>query len=159
MYRIVCASDGHNARSAREDLLSAMPPCDVFCWLGDVEQDALFFRAALAQTHPKTDFQAVAGNCDPFSLLPGAVRLNAAGLRILITHGHPYAVKQTLDLLAEAAASNGCRLALFGHTHTQCSQWLGGVLLVNPGALKNREYAIVEIGDEGEITAELKRLP
>ena len=88
MYRIVCASDGHNARSAREDLMEALPPGDLFCWLGDVESDALFFRAALAQTHPNTEFQAVAGNCDPFSALPGAVRLNAAGLRVFITHGY-----------------------------------------------------------------------
>ena len=158
MYRIVCASDGHNARSAREDLMAALPPCDLFCWLGDVESDALFFRAALAQTHPNTEFQDVAGNCDPFSALPGAVRLNAAGLRVFITHGHRYTVKQTYDLLAEAAAGNGCRLALFGHTHVQHSQWINGVLLVNPGALKNREYAVIEIGNEGEIAAELKRL-
>ena len=40
----------------------------------------------------------------------------------------------------------------------QHSQWINGVLLVNPGALKNREYAVIEIGNEGEIAAELKRL-
>ena len=34
----------------------------------------------------------------------------------------------------------------------------GGVLLVNPGALKNREYAVVEIEGSGEIRAELKKL-
>ena len=148
MYRIVCASDGHNARFAREDLVREMPGCDLFCWLGDVESDALYLRAALAETRPETEFQAVAGNCDPFSSLPGTVRLNAAGVRVKLETG----------MLAEAAAANGCALALFGHTHLPYCRWEGGVLLVNPGALKNREYAVVEIEGSGEIRAELKKL-
>lgn len=158
MYRIVCASDGHNARFAREDFVREMPGCDLFCWLGDVESDALYLRAALAETRPETEFQAVAGNCDPFSSLPGTVRLNAAGVRVMITHGHFFSVKMETGILAEAAAANGCALALFGHTHLPYCRWEGGVLLVNPGALKNREYAVVEIEGSGEIRAELKKL-
>lgn len=156
--RIICASDGHGARSAREDLIAALPPCDAFVWLGDVESDAMYFRAALAFSHPKTEFYAVAGNCDPFSSLPGTVRLNMAGLRVLATHGHIFSVKQTYDLLAEAAQGNGCSIALFGHTHLPFCQWMGGVLMVNPGALRDRKYAVIEIGDSGEIRAELKTL-
>ena len=158
-YRIVCASDGHGARSAREALVCQMPACDLFCYLGDVESDALYFRAALAQVRPAAAFLAVAGNCDPFSALALTVRHQAAGVRLLATHGHLFSVKQTLDLLAQAALDNGCVLALFGHTHIPCCQWQGGVLLFNPGALRQGQWGVVEIGEKGEISGQLRTLP
>lgn len=157
-FRIVCASDGHGARFAREELMRVLPPCDLFCWLGDTENDALFFRAALAQTRPQTRFEAVAGNCDPFSPLPLTVRENAAGLRIFITHGHLFGVKLSPDALAEAAWANGCALALFGHTHAPCRQGLAGVTLFNPGALRDGCWGYAQIGAEGEICTELRSL-
>ena len=55
------------------------------------------------------------------------------GVRIFATHGHLYSVKSTLARLAERAKSEGCRIALYGHTHCAREDDIDGVTLINPG--------------------------
>ena len=47
---------------------------------------------------------------------------------------HLFGVKRELTALADAARERGAQLALFGHTHVQCLETIGGVTLLNPGA-------------------------
>ena len=42
----------------------------------------------------------------------------------------------------------GARAALFGHTHAPFAGYAGGVLLVNPGALKDGRYAVLRIAED-----------
>jgi predicted phosphodiesterase len=61
--------------------------------------------------------------------------------RLLAVHGHLQDVKFGYDRLSYYAGDQQATIALFGHTHRPCVEWLGGVLLLNPGALMDGRYA------------------
>ena len=73
-------------------------------------------------------------NCDYAPTVPQMLTLEFDGVRIFATHGHLFGVKRELTALADAARERGAQLALFGHTHVQCLETIGGVTLLNPGA-------------------------
>ena len=124
------------ARVARAKRLCARcQACDLFLLpRRRRERRAVFSRCALAQVRPAAAFsrpwRAIAtrflGAC--VNGAPSGRRACGCWRRT----GNLFSVKQTLDLLAQAALDNGCVLALFGHTHIPCCQWQGGVLLFNP---------------------------
>ena len=91
--------------------------------------------------------EMVAGNCDLFSRVQRSALLETEGSRILLTHGDAYGVKYTYDDLSRAAAAQNAQIALFGHTHEAFCGYVGKVLLVNPGALKQGRYAILVLED------------
>lgn len=89
----------------------------------------------------------VRGNCDFFlgkeSDVPRETILECEGHRILITHGHLHSVKSGYSRLIADAVSEGCDIALFGHTHDpygECiseGEEVGGVILPRPFYLFN----------------------
>lgn len=72
------------------------------------------------------------------------------GVRILLTHGHRYDVKYTLNKLYFRAQEAQASLVLFGHTHTALNISHGGITFLNPGSPARPRggkagYGIVEI--------------
>jgi len=100
---------------------------------------------------------AVAGNCDSFMKLPGERVETFGSVRVLATHGHRYDVKWTLTPLSYHAEELGAKVALYGHTHVPDAEYLGGVLMLNPGALMRGLYAELVI-DGDRVTPYLKSL-
>ena len=102
----------------------------------------------------------VKGNCDFWVSTPGENALVTAveGVPMLLTHGHLLQVRQGTDVLLSAALSQGCRAALYGHTHVQKMAWRNGVLLMNPGAACHGKYAVLRIDARGGIAPELYSL-
>ncbi len=149
--RIACASDAHGARDYMIRLVDKLPRIGAFCFLGDCDRDATFLQYALAETQPKAQFLAVAGNNDPGSQLPGTIEWTFGETRGLITHGHLFRVKLTLSLLAEYASGRRCAMALFGHTHHHLDTWTNGVHLINPGALTHGRWALVDTEEEQRV--------
>lgn len=147
MMRIACTSDAHGAKEQMDKLVAVMPEIDVFCFMGDVEQDALYLQRALAETRPQVPFYAVAGNNDPAPKLPGTLTLSFGETRALITHGHLFRARLSTMALRAEASRQGCALALFGHTHIPLSKISKGVHLVNPGALRSGRWALVDISE------------
>ena len=98
--------------------------------LGDHARDAQELREAF----PALDVRSVRGNCDLLSSAPDKQLLELEGLRILMTHGHEYSVKFTLDSLLNAAHFSAAQLALFGHTHQAEYRNYGDLALLNPGS-------------------------
>ena len=100
----------------------------------------------------------VKGNCDFWVSTPGENALVTAveGVPMLLTHGHLLQVRQGTDVLLSAALSQGCRAALYGHTHVQKMSWERGLLLLNPGAAMDGRYAYLYIHSNGALEAELK---
>lgn len=145
---IACASDAHHGRTNIEKLLASLPPVDALCFLGDSDADAMLLRYGLSERQPRAAFHAVAGNWDPASALPKSELLAFGKTRALITHGHLFRVKQTLSLAADAAQVNDCRLVLYGHTHCAFDGWEKGVRLVNPGALFQGQWALIDISGD-----------
>ena len=121
--------------------------CTDIIHLGDVVEDA---RRLGKLTGAHVDL--VAGNApgDIFSREPRLLLLSGEGVRLFVCHGHDYSVKYTLDRLSYAASEQNCQMALFGHTHEAFCGYVGDVLLLNPGALRQGRYAILEL-DNGKM--------
>ena len=100
-------------------------------------------------------FISVRGNCDWCCNVPDREEFTLCGKKIFITHGHIYGVKQGLSRITAYGHSINADIVLFGHTHQQIVTVDGSMLIMNPGSLGyNAEYGIIDIDDNGKITAE-----
>ena len=100
---------------------------------------------------------AVKGNCDLSRRMPLELTPELDGAKLLLCHGHERFVKENLYLLFMRAKAVGAQAALFGHTHVPLCTREEGVLLLNPGALKDGRYALLTI-ESDQLSAELKQL-
>jgi hypothetical protein len=103
---------------------------------GDVGGDEVLDELALIA--PVT---AVTGNCDDPNdprLSPNVVR-TVGGVRIHVSHGHELGVPTPATL----AALYDADVIVYGHTHRQRIERIGGRLIVNPGAAGPRRFDIM----------------
>lgn len=142
MIKIGIVSDSHGREIQLERFrdLCIREKFDAVFHLGDVREDAKWLARNL--TMPLI---SVAGNCDPFSRQPEEARAAYEGHHILAVHGHNQGVKYGLERLSYYAEEIGAEIALFGHTHRQFAGYVGRVLLVNPGSLRNGDYATLTL--------------
>lgn len=80
-------------------------------------------------------FHAVKGNCDAYCGFDDEQVVEVENVRILLTHGDKYRVKNDLTSLYMRARELECNLVLYGHTHFADVQEYAGVTFVNPGAI------------------------
>lgn len=124
---------------------------DLVLFAGDGVYDALDLRYAGYLV------RAVRGNCDLGA--PPDIReemtLALNGATLYLCHGHRLQVKQGLGPLCARAQEVGARLAIFGHTHAQRLETRNNILLLNPGTLRNGEYALVTLSDDGAVSCRL----
>ena len=134
--KILILSDAHGRNSRIERAVALHPDAGLVLYLGDGSRGALDVFDNLPPTVARL---AVHGNCDgPFSYgLRDEEILDLSGHRILLTHGHRYGVKGGLGALISSARRQGADIALFGHTHERCEEYLPeyGLWLFNPGSL------------------------
>lgn len=102
---------------------------DYLIHLGDLVSDA----DALAKRFPQLPLISVSGNCDFLDRSRETRIVELGGVRLLLTHGHRYGVKQDLLRLRLAAREAEVRAALFGHTHRAMAEEWDGLWLINPG--------------------------
>ena len=141
--KLLVVSDSHFDRTALSSLLEEIRrrgDIDAVAHLGDMQSDAVWLRAQL-----DIPVYSVPGNCDMEPNAPAELVIPLDGAQVLLLHGHTRRVKYTLDALAYRARESGAQLALFGHTHARHLSHAYGALLLNPGALKDGRFAIVEI--------------
>ena len=144
-FRMTVVSDVHGAVERLGRLLREINSGDYFIFCGDGARDVM--RVAGEITVPTL---CVRGNNDFGSELAETVTENICGIRTLVTHGHRLGVGRGTEVLAEVACANGCTLAFYGHTHIRDDRTVGGVRVINAGALCGGSYASVEI-EEGKI--------
>ena len=152
MLKLMVLSDSHRAagKIERAAEVFAQEGFDLAVHLGDVCPDARKF-AALTGAAPL----CVRGNCDgPFADAPAERVEEIAGVKFLLVHGDRYGVKSSLTRLCYRAEELGCQAALFGHTHSAFCGYAGAALLVNPGALRDGNYAEITL-HEGKIVPRL----
>lgn len=107
----------------------------VFYCLGDTEISSELLE--------KYNIISVRGNCD-ISKLPDNLIIELDESKVLLTHGHLYNVKYTLDNIYYQAKSLCCNIAIFGHTH-MITRVEEDVLLLNPGSLRDsKSYLVYE---------------
>lgn len=147
--------DLHNLAGVREQLGQV----DWLLHAGDFIRDARPVAERLGL--PADRVRAVIGNCDYHLTEPVHDVVELGGVRILLTHGHLYGVKHTLDRIYYRAVEARVRVAVFGHSHVALCAEDSGVLLLNPGSLSSPRLphakpscALLEISG-GKVTAKI----
>ena len=97
---------------------------------------------------------AVKGNNDYGTDDPEMRVVCYGNVQFFMTHGHRYHVKESYMYLDYAARENGCKVALFGHTHCPAMEQ-GEILLLNPGSTRNDRIALIDIDEKGEVHPQL----
>jgi len=122
---------------------------DVIIHLGDNIGDAVKIR----EKFPKQAFHMIKGNCDVNATGDVEKTITIDGIKIYMTHGHRYHVKEGLSYLMKHTQDSDINLTLFGHTHLATITEDKGATLMNPGQMRshsNRQpasYGIVLISD------------
>jgi putative phosphoesterase len=102
--------------------------------------------------------------------LPFDLRLELGDQRVRLVHGSPRKVNEYLfedkpaRLYERLAAQAECDTLVFGHTHKPWIHEYGGVLFVNCGSVGKPKdgdprcaFAILELDEEGEVRASIRR--
>jgi hypothetical protein len=158
--KLIVISDTHGERSWIQKALDLHPNADVVVHCGDFASDLESIKGA------PLEVVSVMGNVMDLhvGLVPPESRVEERlliyeGVRILLTHGHRYDVKHTLNKLFYRALEAQADLVLFGHTHVALSLEHQGVSFLNPGSPARPRggrpgYGIVEV-QEGAFTCKL----
>ena len=151
--KILVVSDTHRVNENYFRAVDREKPFDMVIHCGDAEGSEY-----VLMSYAETDFEVVCGNNDFFTSLPRERVVDLKGNKVFVTHGHFYSVSAGYDRLAEEAASRGCTMAFFGHTHLPYIGEKHGVKLLNPGSLtyprqygRQPGYAVVEISEAGDV--------
>lgn len=123
-------SDSHGRANDVMNAIELVKPDTIF-HLGDGANDC----RGLGLMYPDISLYQVGGNCD-FTMNMEAVRMvKVQGVKILMTHGHVYKVKQGLELLLRTAKKREADVVLYGHTHTAFYEERDGMTVINPGSI------------------------
>lgn len=155
--KILILSDSHGNLQNMCSAVERERPDRVF-HLGDMISDA----QRLSCTYPNLQIDAVVGNCDGWIKGDGTLLVEVEGIRFLLTHGHRYQVKSTLNHVVQAGKEACADVVCFGHTHQAlCDEWPDRMLVVNPGTVGGisypASYAVAEAKD-GAVTCCLRSL-
>ncbi|MBK5242073.1 metallophosphoesterase [Clostridium sp.] len=154
--RIGVISDTHRNDSSIELLGEKIKAVDVLIHLGDNVDDI-----SIIKRHYKGKIINVKGNCDFSTKTPYDRVEDIAGIKIFLTHGHKYSVKENLHKLRYKALETGANIVLYGHTHIAKIDFEEGIWYINPGSASEprdgaRSFAIINI-DGGVINPTLTR--
>ena len=142
MKRIAVASDSHGGKLHLERFVEYCQAegIDGVFHLGDFADDARWLEKRV------NVISWVAGNCDFRGQREAIVTIE--NQRILLVHGDKRDVKCGYDNLSYYAEEKLVNVALFGHTHRSFTGYRGKVLLVNPGALRDGSFCVLEVTPE-----------
>ena len=149
--KILLLSDSHGNMNA---VLTALKKygsnADIIVHCGDATRGE---ADELVELNPEKTVVCISGNCDWGSMYKNVEYITVCGKKIMITHGHIYCAKYSLDALYEQAVNEGCDLVFFGHTHNPTDETIGNVRLINPGSCSRYDptCATVEIDDKGNV--------
>lgn len=144
-------SDSHRISSFVSQAMLQQPTAEVVIHLGDGADD---LEVASATKENKTVL-SIGGNCDFDSSLPEALIRTFEGIKIFMTHGQRFFVKNSLDLLEDEARRMDAKIVLYGHTHKAKIEYKNGLYLMNPGALSGcpSTYGIIDLTSAGIVCA------
>lgn len=143
--RIVVTSDSHRREGNLFEIIERhLDNADLFINLGDGENDV----DSVLMVYPNLNIKRVAGNNDWYSKHPNSQLIEFAGKRIFFAHGHTYYVKHGYERIIQKAKEMKADICLFGHTHTPFVEIIDGIYFMNPGAVCNNSYGIIDIVDD-----------
>ncbi len=141
--KILVVSDSHGMVTALSKIVRRQTKAEVVLFLGDGERDFDEVR----KEFPEKMFIGVRGNNDWYSSLKNTELITIEGVRIFMTHGHTYHVKYGLSELKMSGRAEKADIVLFGHTHSQYTEYEDGMYIMNPGAVMGypSEYGVIDI--------------
>jgi putative phosphoesterase len=128
--RIGVLSDTHNDLSLALEVFRETQPLDMLLHAGDHYKDGIHLGERL-----NIETKAVVGNCDVFSKGPSEEIIRLDQHTILLTHGHKYGVKNSLQKLYYRSQEVRANIVVFGHTHMPLYIVERKVHFLNPGSL------------------------
>ncbi|RYY00696.1 metallophosphoesterase [bacterium] len=139
--RVMIFSDTHGCLK-EIPYLKKIDEYDYFIYLGDGYEEV---KNWAKKNNLNDKFIAVSGNCDYDPDLPRQRFFEIDSVKIFITHGDLYKVKDTYQKIFEKAKDIGADIAMFGHTHYADKQNIDGLYLFNPGSImpRGRDYGSV----------------
>lgn len=145
--RIAVISDSHGAAHFINEVIEAEPTAETIIFLGDGIRDI----KKAEEKYFNKKFYYVMGNCDYFTVItaPKSYFVSIGEKKIFMSHGDEFNVKYGMENLYYKALETGADIVLYGHTHKQKTEYVDGVYFINPGALRNRKYAVIDIEDNG----------
>jgi len=136
-----------------------------FPWFEEVPAH---YRAAAEWTHD----QLTDADLDFLRCLPAERRIHASDELVLVCHASPGSQTDGLPVELDAAVTvqritrTDARIICCGHTHVADVRDYGRRLVCNPGSCgyafdgdPDAAWALVTVGDDGELTADLQRTP
>lgn len=149
--KIIIFSDSHRLLGGMADAVEFEKP-DQIIHLGDLERDADYLR----KKYPRIPLCGVPGNCDYSSRDSFTKLIKLEGNSFFINHGHTYHVKYGYDAIINAACLRGADFLLFGHTHVPYYAEEHGLVIINPGSIRDcGSYGVLELS-KGSHKYELK---
>lgn len=146
--KVLVMSDSHGKKKLVQEIITENLDAKLIIHLGDGERDMEYAQFL------NTDAQiiSVCGNCDMASCLAiDCVRL-VEEYTFYCTHGHNSQVKLGTAKLLKTAQKYNADIVLYGHTHRPVNNLTNGVLLFNPGSVKDGVYGLIDI-DNNQIKA------
>ena len=150
---VLIFSDSHGRGYLISEIMEKqITPPDAVVFLGDGLRDLESADTGSAELY------CVRGNCDFAAFGEDEEQtVILGGLRVFMTHGHRYSVKNGYGLAIAKAVSRGVDVLLFGHTHLpyyQCiekgSEICGRTLerdlhVFNPGSLREGSFGTLTV--------------
>ena len=150
--RLLVVSDSHGRKGNLFEIIERhINDTDLFISLGDCN-DGDDFEDAKIYFGNKFRLKRVCGNTDWYSTKQAVEIIEANGKKIMFCHGHTMNVKFGYEMLISEAKLNNVDVALFGHTHTPYKDYINGIHFLNPGAVADGKYGIVDITNAGIVT-------
>ena len=162
--KLLVFSDAHGRlEPIRSVIRMHRDTADAVLHLGDGAAEVLTLRAAF----PDIPFYAVLGNCDSFSYTAYDIRQDAlltfSGKTLYLCHGDRFGVGGGHGALAAYAKAKGADIALFGHTHVVCEEYLPAndtqddkpLWIFSPGSISlprdrtEPSFGILDISEQG----------
>lgn len=145
--KIIVCSDSHGDLGSLIEIVEAHPTADLLLFLGDGYEE---FQQ-LKGLYPAIPMRGVRGNCDFFPAKEYDI-IEGDGVRIFITHGHLFGVKNNLERLYVQAQQRNAEVVLYGHTHQAEIVHRDNILYFCPGSVSDYPhgrptYGILEITD------------
>lgn len=151
--RIVVTSDSHKRTGNYFEIVERhLDDADLFINLGDGEDDT----DSVLALYPRIKMERVCGNCDWYSTLPLFKTITVCGKKIFFTHGHLFYVKRDYEEIIKKAKEENADICLFGHTHIPYSKYIDKIHFMNPGAVCDGSYGIIDITESGIIAFNAK---
>lgn len=144
--KIAVLSDSHYETSFINDIKEYLEDIDIILHCGDGAPDT----KALSNIF-RGEIYAVKGNCDMSKEYPLERIIEVMGIKIFMTHGHMYNVKNEYNTIFYKGKEVDADIVLFGHSHKALIKDYDGLVIMNPGSISlpygraKRTFGIIEI--------------